>query len=294
MTAPATGGPPLVVLAAGRAKRYGGPKPLAPVGVGGEAVIDLVASDALAAGFGSIVLVVGPETGDAVRYHVARTWPAEVDVHFAVQEAPRGTVDAVLAAAARLPAGCPFGVANADDVYGEGGLRALAGALGADEDAHAVVCYRLAETLVGIEPVTRGVCRLDGGYLAGIDERRKVAPLPDGRIVAHDGRDPEELGPDAWVSVNLWGFRPSILGAFEAAMTAAGADEVLLPEVVADLLGNSGAAGAGPVRAVLAQGPCIGVTHPGDLPLVQAALAGQVGRGERPAALWAPAVPRGR
>jgi len=65
----------LVILAAGRAKRYGGCKPLAPVGPQGEAVIDLVASDALAAGFGAIVLVLSPSTGPAIRYHVEHTWP---------------------------------------------------------------------------------------------------------------------------------------------------------------------------------------------------------------------------
>ena len=64
MSAPAQGaGLALVILAAGRAKRYGGCKPLAPVGPHGEAVIDLVASDALAAGFGTIVLVLSPSTG---------------------------------------------------------------------------------------------------------------------------------------------------------------------------------------------------------------------------------------
>ena len=48
VSAPSTK-PALVILAAGRARRYGGCKPLAPVGPRGEAVIDLVASDALAA-----------------------------------------------------------------------------------------------------------------------------------------------------------------------------------------------------------------------------------------------------
>ena len=47
-TAAPTSPPTLVLLAAGRARRYGGCKPLAPVGLHGEAVIDLVASDALA------------------------------------------------------------------------------------------------------------------------------------------------------------------------------------------------------------------------------------------------------
>jgi CTP:molybdopterin cytidylyltransferase MocA len=91
-------GPPLVILAAGRARRYGGCKPLAPAGPHGEAVIDLVASDALGAGFGTIVLVLGPQTGPAIRYHVEHTWPPDVDVRFALQEAPLGTVHAVLSA----------------------------------------------------------------------------------------------------------------------------------------------------------------------------------------------------
>ena len=60
-----TGRPVLVVMAAGVARRYGGCKPLAPVGLHGEAVIDLNAGDAVRAGFGHIVLVLGPATGPA-------------------------------------------------------------------------------------------------------------------------------------------------------------------------------------------------------------------------------------
>ena len=69
----------LVVLAAGRARRYGGVKPLAPIGPNGEAVIDLLAGDALRAGFRGLVLVVNPETGPLIEDHVAATWPAEVE-----------------------------------------------------------------------------------------------------------------------------------------------------------------------------------------------------------------------
>src|SRR5258708_22584473 len=96
-------GPALVILAAGRAKRYGGCKPLAPVGPHGEAVIDIVASDALAAGFEVIVMVLGPSTGPAIRYHVEHTWPGAVDVRFATQPAPLGTVHAVLCASDFVP-----------------------------------------------------------------------------------------------------------------------------------------------------------------------------------------------
>ena len=87
------------------------------MGPHGEAVIDLVASDARRAGFGTIVLVLGPDTGPASRYHVEHVWPAAVEVAFAYQAAPLGTVDAVLSASDHV-GDAPYGVGNADDIYG--------------------------------------------------------------------------------------------------------------------------------------------------------------------------------
>src|ERR1700722_9980974 len=128
--------PALVILAAGRARRYGGCKPLAPVGTHGEAVIDLVASDAVAAGFGTIVLVLGPSTGPAIRYHVEHVWPAAVDVRFAVQPRPLGTVNAVLSASDHV-GDTPYGVGNADDIYGEAACALLASHLSAADPSNA-------------------------------------------------------------------------------------------------------------------------------------------------------------
>src|SRR6516165_272081 len=161
-------GLPLVILAAGRAKRYGGCKPLAPVASRGDAVIDLVASDALAAGFTTIVLVLGPSTGPAIRYHVEHTWPGAVEVRFALQPAPLGTVDAVLSASEHVD-DRPYGVANADDIYGLDGCALLAAHLRQHGDANALVGYRLADAIVGSSPVTRGICRVGGdGHLEGV------------------------------------------------------------------------------------------------------------------------------
>ena len=210
--------PPLVVLAAGRARRYGGVKPLAPVGPNGEAVIDLLASDALAAGFGTLVLVIGPATGPAIRYHVQHAWPSSVDVRFAVQDVPLGTVHATLAAVPHLPDGAPFAVANADDLYGEAGLAQLATHL-ADHGSNSLVAYRLRNAVVGDAPVTRGVCRVgDDDTLQSVDERRQVCAVGDGRFVAKDGRTPEELDGDELVSMNLWGFGADMRPVFHAAM----------------------------------------------------------------------------
>ena len=166
--------PALVILAAGRARRYGGCKPLAPVGPRGEAVIDLVASDALAAGFGSIVLVLGPATGPAIRYHVTRTWPSHVDVRFALQEAPLGTVHAVLSASDHV-GDTPYGVGNADDIYGRAASSLLAAHLTSPAPTNALVGFRLADAVVGHAPVTRGVCQVGPeGQLLQVDERRQV------------------------------------------------------------------------------------------------------------------------
>ena len=62
------GRPVLVMLAAGMATRYGGGcKPLAPVGIRGEAVIDVNASDAEEAGFGRLVVVLGHTNCGAIQ-----------------------------------------------------------------------------------------------------------------------------------------------------------------------------------------------------------------------------------
>jgi hypothetical protein len=274
----------LVVLAAGRAKRYGGCKPLAPVGPHGEAVIDLVASDALAAGFTRIVMVLGPSTGPAIRYHVEHTWPTDVDVRFALQPAPLGTVDAVLTASEHV-GDDPYGVGNADDIYGQAGCSLLAEHLRRQGSANALVGYRLADAVIGFGPVTRGICRVgEDGQLQGVDERRQVTATPEGGFVAGDGREPAALSPDARVSMNLWGFTPAfhqlLQAAMDAATDASEESEVLLPEVVAHSLATTS------FTVLPATGRCIGVTHPDDLALVQAELNRQVAGGEWPAGLW--------
>jgi hypothetical protein len=284
MSGAAGAGPAIVILAAGRAKRYGGCKPLAPVGPHGEAVIDLVASDALAAGFASVVLVLGPETGPAIRYHVARTWPHVVDVRFALQPEPRGTVDAVLSAA-EFVGDAPYGVGNADDIYGVAGCALLAQHLKGRSDANALVGYRLADATIGFSPVTRGICQVDpAGRLLGVDERRQVRALPEGGFVAGDGREPASLPGDARVSMNLWGFTPEfhkvLQAALDAAVDASEEKEVLLPEVVAQSLDTTS------FSVLPAEGHCVGVTHPDDLELVQAELNREIAAGERPARLW--------
>ncbi len=300
-------GPVLVLLAAGMAKRYGGGcKPLAPLGVQGEAVIDLTVGDARRAGFGDIVLVLGRQTGPAIEYHVERSWPSSVAVSFALQDEPLGTAHAVLSA--RQAVGDrPFAVVNGDDVYGADALAVLAAHLAAGGDEHALVGFRLADSVATDDPVTRGTCEVGSdGMLQAIAERRQVRRQADGSFRSEDGRQPVELDDDTRVSMNCWGLRSSIWPVLADAVRSEhphvdapghvatsrsdrpmdGGAEVLLPEVVGAAIAPGSSTAPQRVRVLRGEGRCLGVTHSEDLPAVRAALASMVGQGLRPADPW--------
>jgi MobA-like NTP transferase domain len=272
----------LVVLAAGRARRYGGIKPLAPIGPNGEAVIDLLAGDAVRAGFSSLVLVVNPDTGPVIREHVASAWPSGIDVAFGIQERPIGTVGAVLAARATVDPAMPFGVANADDLYGTDALSVLGQHLEGPR-ANCLVAFRLDRSVVGDLPVTRGVCEVEDGTLRGITERRTVARR-DGAFHVDDRLEPAVLDDATLVSMNLWGFDSGVWaelqGAMDEAHRASEDDEVLLPELVDRLVASGGPLSRFEVLSTTSR--CLGVTHPDDLALVRDELAAEIARGERP------------
>jgi hypothetical protein len=284
------------------ARRYGGCKPLAPIGPNGEAVIDLLVSDAVTSGFGQVVLVLHPETGPAIRYHVAQCWPDTVDVDFVEQRLPLGTVHAVLAARSALGPDQSFAVANADDVYGEVAMGLLAATLDSSAAEHVLIGYGLASTVATDDPVTRGICQVDeAGRLVGLSERRGVTRHGPGRpLTSDDGLEPVALDDALPASVNLWGFRPDIWEVLVGAMDASGLDEealvasvaaggdvpkaeVLLPEVVATMVAKRIGL---PVQVVTTDAKLIGVTHAADLPVVSAELARQVAWGIRPSRLW--------
>src|SRR5580658_6062900 len=201
-------GPSLVILAAGRARRYGGVKQLAPVGLHGEGVIDLIASDAFAAGFDDIVIVINPDTGPEIVDHVATFWPKIHRVSFTHQTELRGTVDAVLAAQSSLALTRPFAVSNADDLYGRESFQLLGQHLGTSPN-NCLVGFELERALVGELPVSRGTCVVVNGHLTEIVERREVQATLDG-FIADDGLEPRGLHPQTIVSMNLWGFQPTI------------------------------------------------------------------------------------
>lgn len=278
-------GPTLVILAAGRARRYGGLKQLAPIGRHGEGVIDLIAADAMAAGFDDIVLVINRDTGPTIQAHIADVWPKDHKVSFAFQETLRGTVDAVLAAEPFVTPGVPFAVSNADDLYGPDAFQKLAHQLQHTANS-CLVAFELENSLIGDLPVSRGVCEVADHKLVKVTERRNVTFTPEG-FAADDDLAPYYLDDDMLVSMNLWGFQPNIWPFMHRAVEEhdfSQSAEVLLPTFVADVMKREGFV----FDVLTTPARCIGVTHAEDLPLAQFLVRQEIKQGQRPEYAFAP------
>lgn len=273
----------LVLLAAGHGRRFGGLKQLVPVGADGEALMDYTARDALAAGFAGVILIVREEIQAEILEHVNAFWPHDLPVQSVVQGTIAGTAQAV--ASARAFVDGPFGVANADDLYGAKAISTLADEMRIGVgDEHLLVSYRLSETVITDAEVTRGLCVIgEDGYLSRIVEH-KVRRLSDGTFEAAPLAGPAAgertlLSGNEQVSMNLWGFTEPLLDELDSALDVFDPEtapheegkppELLLPDVVGSLV----AAGRGRIRVAPAEGRCIGLTHPDDLPLVRRLIA---------------------
>jgi hypothetical protein len=272
-------GPSLVILAAGRARRYGGLKQLAPIGKHGEGVIDLLASDAWASGFEDIVIVVNADTGPQIQEHVAARWPRDHKVSFADQVHQRGTVDAVLAAEGILDLSKPFGVSNADDLYGRAAFLLLGERLSVSPN-NCLVGFELDRALVGDLPVSRGTCMVEDGHLTAIVERRDVHSTLEG-YDADDGLEPVSLSPLATVSMNLWGFQPEIVPLMHESIAQHDFDaepELQLSTFVGHVLENDSFV----FEVLPTRSRCIGITHAKDLPVAQLLVRLEIESGHRP------------
>ena len=278
----------LVVMAAGRGSRFGGMKQVAEIGPSGEALFDYAIYDAMRCGFDDVVFVVSEASGDAVEAHVRDGCGRHVDVRYATQKTegrdkPWGTGHAVLAARDEVDGA--FGVVNADDFYGHESFPLLGQELAGNDDDHVLVAFRLRESLSVNGGVSRGVCRVEDGYLTAITELHDVTAV-DGRVTCRDGVD---LTGDELISANLWGFRPSfftvLADEFDAFILDRGDDpdaEFLLGDAVARLGGHDRSG----VKVVPTTERFLGITYAEDVAGVTADIAGLVAEGRYPARLW--------
>ena len=217
--------PTLLILAAGMGSRYGGLKQIDGIGPNQEPIIEYSIYDAIKAGFGKIVFVIRKEFEVAFRerfdpfserIQIEYVFqPVNVDVEglsLIQREKPWGTSHAVLVAKDVINE--PFAVINADDYYGTNSFKLMSDFLikSCTENCMSMIGYTLKNTLSDHGTVNRGVCKVDEeNNLVEVNERIKLA-MKNGVVKYNIGSDePEgEEDPLSSVSMNYWGFHPSI------------------------------------------------------------------------------------
>ncbi len=210
----------LVIMAAGMGSRFGGLKQLEPIGPNGEILLDLSIYDAQKSGFNKAVFIIREENEADFRKYVGKRIEKRIDVEYVYQDCsilpegrvkPFGTGHAVLCS--RNSVSTPFAAINADDYYGSNAFTELYKHLvNAKAGEYAMVGYSLRNTVTENGTVARGICKVENGFLKGVDEHTKIASdftdtLPDGSVV--------QLNADDIISMNLWGFTPDYFDVLE-------------------------------------------------------------------------------
>ena len=297
--------PTLVIMAAGMGSRFGGCKQITPVDSDGHLIIDYSIFDAVRAGFGSAVCVIKPEMEADFRAAIGDRISRCVDLKYAYQTLDRlpagysipegrtkpwGTAHAVLCAK-ELVSGA-FAAINADDFYGSGAFLEAANFLSSPhaENEHAMVAYRVENTLTENGSVSRGVCAVDNGLLTGIVERTQIVPCEGGAKFI-EGESETFLPAGTPVSMNMWAFSHSMLDEMQARFPK-WLDENLaknpmkcecfLP-LIPNLLIQEG---KGKVHVRNTDEHWYGVTYHADLGKVQAAIEAMRASGKYPKKLW--------
>ena len=302
--------PTLVIMAAGMGSRYGGLKQMDKLGPAGEVIIDYSLYDAKRAGFEDVVCIIKHEIEDGFKEIMNKGAAKHMNIRYAYQDInaipegftvpegrvkPWGTGHAILAAKDLIDG--PFAVINADDYYGPGVYKTLYDYLLTAQDGekydYCMAGYKIENTLTENGSVARGVCVAKDGYLERIDERTKVQ-LNDGKIqfTEDDGESWTTVEPGTVVSMNYFGFTPSILKELEEKFPDDLREiieknplkgEFYIPIVTSELI-NEGKAS---VKVLPCNDKWFGVTYKEDRAVVVENIKRLTEEGLYPADLWA-------
>lgn len=299
--------PTLLIMAAGMGARYGGLKQIEPVGPNGEIIIDYSVFGAIAAGFKKVVFVIRHYFENAFREKISHKLEDLVETAYAYQELdsclggfefppsrqkPWGAGHAILVAKDLISE--PFAVINADDFYGANSFKTMKGHLAETtndyENEYAMVGYTLRNTLSESGPVSRGICKCDERMLLErVTERTNVKRQGTGAICLDDTGKPVLLTGDEIVSMNFWGFRPSVFNhlqcLFRDFLNEFGHDrkaEFFIPTAIDNLIKSSRVR----VRVFPAKDNWLGVTYRQDMLAARKCIRELIDRGVYPEKLW--------
>ena len=297
--------PTLLILAAGMGSRFGGLKQVEPVGPNGEAIIDYTIFDAIRAGFGKVVFVIRESFADAFKEKFEAKLSGKIDVEYVFQELdnlpegfslpegrekPWGTAHAILVAKNVISE--PFCAINADDFYGEGAYRIMADFLNnsVQEQTFSMIGYQLKNTLSEHGSVSRGMCTVnENDNLVKIVETHNIFKKEGAAVTtAEDGSETPLTGNER-VSMNFWGFHPSIFKTLESKFVQflkteidKPKSEMYIPSVVFEMIEDNEAE----VKVLKANSPWFGVTYKEDKPIVVNKIKTLIEEGVYPAKLW--------
>ena len=302
--------PALVVMAAGMGSRYGGLKQIDPVDQYGNIIMDFSIFDAKEAGFEKVVFIIKKAIEKEFQENVGKRMERRVQVEYVYQELdkvpegfevpeervkPWGTGHAILCC--KDVVNEPFAVINADDYYGKQAFQEIYNQLTSQGDderyQYAMVGYELVNTMTDHGHVARGVCATDDqGRLVDIHERTRIEKRGDhGAYTEDDGATWVTLPGDTVVSMNLWGFTPSILEELDRRFASFLDREVpsnplkceyFLPFVVDELLKEDKAQ----VKVLKSKDRWYGVTYKEDKETVVQAIRRMKEQGLYPEKLW--------
>ena len=286
----------LVIMAAGLGSRYGGSKQVDGIGPHHEILMEYSIHDALPAGYNKIVFIIKPEMeammerlcGGYLRNKTAKDG-SPIEVAYAFQDfssvpdfytipegrtKPFGTVHALLCAADVVDGPCC--VINADDYYGIDAYKTIYEELVRlpEQGKATMVGYLLKNTASLHGTVSRGVCTVKGGKLQSVREALKVQLYPDGSL--RDLAEDRELSPDTIVSMNFWGFAPSIFPAlkeyFEGFLRNEAGDNIKAECLLPVMVDNQMQAGKLEVSVLHSTDKWFGMTYQEDRETVAAEL----------------------
>lgn len=295
--------PTLLVMAAGVGSRYGGVKQIAAVGKNNEALLDYSIYDAVNAGFGKVVFVIRKDIEKDFRERLFDRIVLNTDADYVFQEKttlipqkyisladnrqkPWGTVQCVLAAAKYLDNS--FVTLNSDDFYGRDAFDVAVKHFSAT-DENMLVGYRLSNTLSSEGGVTRGLCKVDGGYLSGLEETFNIR-LESGKVKAqNENGDELMLKGDETASMNFFGFNTDFLSfldkywaSFLGSYASDPKKECILPNAVGEMLNE----GKSRVKVLKTDGKWFGMTYPKDRDTVHNEILSLIDKGVYPDRLW--------
>lgn len=298
--------PTLLIMAAGMGSRYGTLKTIDKIGPSGETIIDYSVYDATRAGFGKVVFVIRRDIEQDFQEVIIDKLKDHVNIDYAFQELtdlphgtfvskdrdkPWGTAHAIWVANKKI--NNPFLVINADDLYGYHSFKKAAEYLSQrtnEENFYCNIGYILKNTLSVHGYVSRGELLVnDDNMMTGVFERTQVKS--SGRVTYYQDENGAIIPIDenTAVSMNMWGFTPTIFNFLENQFNDFIKEnalnpkaEFMIPNVINQLINDDKVQ----VKVISSEEQWIGLTYLEDRAQVMDRIAQMIESRAYPESLW--------